>query len=345
MNISITNACNRRCAYCFQKDWYLSKKANQFSDESVLEMSLEDFERLCKWSPNLRGMKLMGGEPLLYSQLPELLDIAKENKKKIIFISNISVEEELFEQAFDKIIENDSPVVSVLVNTDYPKSQERIFKENLALLCSTKLGISLSTTLLPGSEEIEKSRSRISELAEIYKRARGSLDGLRVRLAPFCPNPTDSTGFKIYNFTQDVMNFVNSLFPTGIQQYGFDCPINLCELTSDFVDACRKIGVEIKIRQCGPETGMPFDVLVDHSVIWCSSANFIRLDDWREYPNMETAKYHLSQKYYEWWREHSFSSKCKGCEKLNPGLCSGFCIAKTQNFLAHENRISINPIE
>lgn len=342
MNISITNACNRRCAYCFQKDWYLSKKANQFSDESVLEMPLEEFEQLCAWAGNRRVMKLMGGEPLLYSRLPELLDIAKSNKKDVAFISNISVEGPLFDRIYSRLVDKETNVRSFLVNTDYPLSQEKIFKRNLSLLCKTKLSISLSTTLLPGKGEIEKSRARIAELAEIYREERGTIEGLRVRLAPFCPNPTDSTGFKIYNFTQDVMNFVNSLFPTGIQQYGFDCPINLCELNSDFVDACRKCGVQLKIRHCEPETGMPFDILVDHSVIWCSSANFIRLNDWREYTSFEEAKYELSCQFYNWWRTHSETAQCKACEKHNPGYCSGFCIAKTKNLLDLENRIPIH---
>ena len=344
MNISITNACNRRCSYCFQKDWYLSKKANKFTDESVLEMSLDEFAKLCIWTgENNKTLKLMGGEPLLYSHLPELLDVAKSNKKEIVFISNISVDEPLFDRIYSRLSDEETIVKSFLANTDYPASQERIFKRNFSLLCKTKLKISLSTTLLPGRVEIEKSRARIAELAEIYKQERGSVEGLRVRLAPFCPNPTDSTEFKIYNFTQDVMNFINSLFPTGIQRYGFDCPINLCELDSDFVDACRKCGVQLKIRQCGPEVGMPFDILVDHSVIWCSSANFIRLKDWREYQNYEEALYELSYLYYDWWRTHSETIQCKACDKHNPGYCSGFCIAKTKNLIGSEKRIPIKP--
>ena len=84
VNLSITNACNRRCAYCFQKDWYLSKKTNAFTDESVREMPLEEFEKLCTWvGKRNKTLKLLGGEPLLYSKLPELLDIAEKAKRRL----------------------------------------------------------------------------------------------------------------------------------------------------------------------------------------------------------------------------------------------------------------------
>ena len=41
MNLSITNECNRRCEYCFQKSWYLANKK-----EDIKEMSLEDISRI-----------------------------------------------------------------------------------------------------------------------------------------------------------------------------------------------------------------------------------------------------------------------------------------------------------
>ena len=344
MNISITNACNRRCAYCFQKDWYLSKKANNAHDDSVIEMSVEDFDRLCVWGNRAKVFKLLGGEPLLHSQIDKLLEVAFQRKREIVFISNISVDEEVFDKVAPYFYDESSCVRSFLINTDYPSSQEEIFKRNLRKLCETKLSLAFSTTLLPGPAEVEKSRQRIEELVNIYKDVRGTVSGLRIRLAPFCPNPTNSTGFTIYDFTDDVVNFVNSLFPLGIEQYGFDCPVNLCELRSDFVDTCRKIGIKIRTERCSPESGMPFDVLVDHSVIWCSSANFIKLEDWRDYDNFDVARYELSRRYYDWWRAHSENTKCMSCDKHGPGYCSGFCIAKTQNMQQEDNTIAIKQL-
>lgn len=331
MNISITNACNRRCAYCFQKDWYLSKKANRITDESVLEMSINDFSKLCDWAPQIPVFKLLGGEPLLHSKITEFYEVAKEMNKKLTIISNISADAHIFDRSVPYYMASDTNITGFLINTDYPTSQEKIFKRNLRILCETKLGMSFSTTLLPGRCEIEKARDRIQELAEIYREVRGSIDGFRIRLAPFCPNPTDMSDFRLYDFTDDIMYFVNSLHETGILHYGFDCPVNLCELRSDFVDACRNTSIRVRTQHCNPETGMPFDILVDNSVIWCSSANFIRLSDWRDYPDYTSARYELAEQYYAWWRKNGMPEKCKSCDQLNPGLCTGFCIAKANS--------------
>lgn len=336
MNVSVTNACNRRCAYCFQKGWYLSKKANAFDDDSVIEMPVGEFETLCAWAKGVNVVKLMGGEPLLHSDVAGLITAARKKHKALTFISNISAEPERLEPVLKECAKDDSAVHSFLINTDYPASQEDVFKKNLAALCGTRASLAFSTTLLPGAGEIDKARRRIEELAAIYRAVRATMEGFRVRLAPFCPNPADSAAAALYDFTDDIIAFVNSLYPTGIAEYGFDCPVNLCEMRSDFVDACRKIGTQIRTERCSPEQGMPFDILVDHSVIWCSSANFLRLNDWRDYPDFHTAKAALSEQYYAWWRSHDEDIACRQCEKHRPGYCAGFCIAKTADRLREQ---------
>lgn len=343
MNVSITNACNRRCEYCFQRDWYLSKKANSTTDESVIEMTTEEFAHLCDWAGRLPCLKLLGGEPLLHSRVTDLVKIAKERGKQIAFISNISADEEKFDECYALVAAEDTNVRSFLINTDYPASQEAIFKRNLEKLCESKNELSFSTTLLPGSREVAKARKRIEELAEIYHDIRKTMNGFRVRLAPFCPNPTNPTDFRLYDFTSDVIEFINSLYPTGIPEYGFDCPVNLCELRSDFVDACRENGTMVRVNRCSPESGMPFDILVDHSVIWCSSANFLKLDDWRAFESFDAARHALSRQYYAWWRTHGEARKCRSCEQHHPGYCDGLCIAKTANVERTEQVIPIVP--
>lgn len=172
VNLSITNACNRRCAYCFQKDWYLSKKANAFTDESVREMPLEEFEKLCTWiGKRNKTLKLLGGEPLLYSKLPELLDIAEKAKKKIVFIPNISVEEPLFDRIYDRLSCDKPNVVSFLINTDYPASQEEIFMRNLRLLCKTKLSLGFSTHFFPAKKKLKSHASALKNALRFTKKS------------------------------------------------------------------------------------------------------------------------------------------------------------------------------
>lgn len=340
MNVSITNACNRRCKYCFQKDWYLSKKAGcNGPDDTVLEMSVEEFEHLCKWSGNLKTLKLLGGEPLLHSDIISILEVARVYCKDIVLISNISVDPFIFNDIYLSIKKDSSPVKSVLINTDYPESQRQVFLENFSKLCQTSVGLALSTTIIPGRKNVKDSANRIKELGTIFAKSRGDLSLLRIRLAPFCPSPNLSSSYQIRDFTDDIVFFINSLSAEGFSQFGFDCPVNLCELSSDFVDNCRLLNIRIRTERCSPESGMPFDILVDHSIIWCSSANFIRLPDWRKYLNFGAARYALSKEYYNWWRNHGESLKCKICKNHGPGFCSGFCIAKTNKLINTESII------
>lgn len=62
MNISITNLCNRRCEYCFQRGWYLSNKA--YHDRSVNEMNINVFKDIIRWVGSQSNISIMGGEPL-----------------------------------------------------------------------------------------------------------------------------------------------------------------------------------------------------------------------------------------------------------------------------------------
>lgn len=328
MNISITNACNRRCAYCFQKDWYLSKKAGNRDDETLIEMPVEEFAALCDWT-HFSVIKIMGGEPLLHSKLDEILKTAAQKEKRITLISNISSEREQFDELYPVLTDEKSPVEGILVNTDYPASQEQVFLENFEKLCHSKLHLTLSTTLLPETGKIAQSAARLKKIIKIFCETRPDVSP-GIRLAPFCPSPATKEPLKRYDFTQDVMAFFNTLYMESVRVFNFDCPVNLCEMDYGLVDACRELGYVIKTGPCNPEQGMPFDVLVDHSVIWCSSSPFLRLDDWRQYSSHAEAIKALSQKYYDWWRTNKVCRECKTCEYLNPGYCNGLCVAKNR---------------
>ena len=85
MNLSITNECNRRCEYCFQKSWYLANNHNE-----IKEMSIETIEKYFEWMGEEQHLNIMGGEPLLHSKFLDILELAKKYDKKITIFSNIT---------------------------------------------------------------------------------------------------------------------------------------------------------------------------------------------------------------------------------------------------------------
>ena len=325
MNISITNNCNRRCEYCFQRNWYLPQKLNDKSQ--IKEMSVTDFSDLITWymkaeasRGNNQQIALMGGEPLLHSDFLSILHVLYSWHLTPLIISNISIDSE----QFNRVINNKA---NWLINTDYTDQQEQTFIENFKCLCHTDCHIGISTTLMPNSKSIIRSANRIKQLASLYKQIRGSLWDLNLRLSPYSPNPCSS--YVVYDFSIDIANFLNITWSLGKINTNFDCRINHCELSENAIAEFRNAGIEIRTDSCGPY-GMPFDVLVDGSCIWCSSANFLRLNNWRDYDDFDQAKSELTKQWFEHWKRVGLKCNYKQCNKFNPAICCGMCIAKNE---------------
>lgn len=324
MNISITNACNRRCQYCFQKDWYLPKKAND--PTLVREMSVKDFTDLVLWfnesEDNKETVRLLGGESLLHSRFVELCHILEDFNLSYLTISNISVESEQFR----KVLESTKKSVGWLVNTDYPKSQREVFLTNYKALCESEQEVAVSTTLLP--HRVKESAFRMRELVKLYRELRGNTDTLRIRLSPFTPNPITGQ-WKPYDFSVEVCEFFNEVWQEGQTQAHFDCKVQFCELSESCIEAFRQSGISVPTGQCTHQN-CPFDVLVDGSVIWCSSARFLKLNSWRDYKDYADAIEALRQQWLDAWKKMSYPKKCLSCAQFNPAKCWSFCIAKNR---------------
>ena len=339
MNISITNDCNRRCQYCFQKDWYLPKKINDH--EQIREMSIDEFKDLIVWvmksermQPNLR-IALMGGEPLMHPQFVEFVNVLRQWNLEPLIISNISIDSQKFEQIIPSLQDT-----HWMINTDYPDIQRDTFITNFTTLCKSSLPIGLSTTLLPNSNEINKSADRILELVQIYKDIHGSIDQLGVRLSPYSPNPCGT--YTPYDFSLDIVSFLNTVWSLGKLNTNFDCRMTYCELSENAIDQFKLAGIELSTTKCSGDR-MPFDVLVDGSCIWCSSANFLRLNHWRDYPNFNAARQALIEQWNGWWRRTEIKCDYKNCGKFNPALCHGNCIAKNEFYTnKYESTITFN---
>jgi hypothetical protein len=78
----------------------------------------------------------------------------------------------------------------------------------------------------------------------------------------------------------------------------------------------------------------PFDILVDNSVIYCSSTyKTIRLDNIFDYPTIEEAKKAMSDKWKEYWDNNMLKCDYKNCGKFSPSRCMGVCAAKNELFV------------
>lgn len=310
MNISITNLCNRRCDYCFQKTWYLSNKTH--IEDSTIEMSVDQYAELLTWS-NVLHIKLMGGEPLLHSKIKQLIEVAYYQGKNVTLISNISVEPKIIENIFsDKTCEC---IKSILVNSDYPTSQKDLFEKNFEYIVSqTRSDVSISSTLLQNHDDIMESAERISRLVKIYTRYR-PIETLCVRLSPYCPKPGEH--YKEYDYSTELAEYFNILWSNGPVEAHFDCTVLDSEINPQAAEAYQKAGINVGKSRCDGHNGMPLDFLVDGSVVWCSSCNYIKVDNYKDYRNIREVELALIKKWHDYY--HTLG--------IDP-MPESFCLAK-----------------
>jgi len=315
LNLSITNVCNRRCEYCFQKQWFLAN-----SKEEIKEMDLENIESIMKWFEP-KNFKILGGEPLLYSDLDGFFKLAIKYEKVVTIISNISIEHEKFKHIVDTYSNN--PINGWLINTDYPDHQEKLFITNFKYLVeNSNTGITLSTTLLPDKDKIRKSSDR---LRKILKSCRLGDRPIKIRVSPSEPNHIDS--FNKHNFTLDAYDIwlrLNRILPNVSLK--FDCPVNACELDYDTYTN-KNAKISFNTHKC--YKNMPFDIMPDRSAIWCSSSNFIKIDDVLKYPSIKECKKELRRQYKEYWENNKLLCDYETCGKY--GECKGLCPAKNES--------------
>ena len=318
MNLSITNECNRRCEYCFQKSWYLANKK-----EDIKEMPLETIERIIDMMGEEKHFKIMGGEPLLYSKIFELLELVRKKGKTITIISNITIPTEDLE----RILVNYSDVVKGwLINADYPSTHRELFLKNFALF-HERDDFSISTTLLPNTEKILETADRILELLDTLDYR----EGMKVRISPMAPNHMKD-GF--YDYSLDIIHFIERVWSKGMCKLSFDCPLNACEVHPEVLDMFDRYNkfIEYKNHRCSGSG--PFDVLVDGRAIYCSSTyDVIKLNNIFDYETIQDAKHAMKIQWKEYWKKYPL--KCHtNCEKFNPAYCLGLCPAK--NYLLHK---------
>ena len=323
MNLSLTNSCTRRCEYCFQKSWYLESDTI-----SKKEMPLEMAKDIVKWYKK-QNFSIMGGEPLMYSYLEEFLEYAEENKKKINVISNISVKNNIVRNILDKYTHK--PIHGWLINSDYTKEQKKLFLKNFELFYNNN-EFAISTTLLPDSNKILESANRILDLLDrLYDRS-----GVTVRISPMAPNHLSN--YKIYDYTLDISNFIMKIWEHGLCKIAFDCPINGCEIHPELVKKLREYNKNIIIETNPCLGNCPFDILLDGSIIYCSSCNFISVKNYKNFNDDTEAKNSLFLEWTKYWNSHELLCDYKSCGKFNPAYCLGVCAAKNK-YLDERNKL------
>ena len=183
MYISITNQCTRRCSYCFQKGWYLCKKLDSHGCEMPAEEVLKILSWIWKYDNN-RKCSLLGGEPLLHSNILEILSSIKQLGKQVNIISNLCVETSLLNEIFESRL--DKAVRCWYLNTDYTSNQQKLFLDNYQILLRNNCSIYNGSTVT--LHDLSSIIKRFKLIRELYYNYRDTYSGLVYRIDTAAPN-------------------------------------------------------------------------------------------------------------------------------------------------------------
>ncbi len=145
---AITNACNARCGFC---GFALDKLPRQERKYVPLEGALEAVEILCRHG--VRYLEIDGGEPLLHSDLEQIVRRASSLKMKVLLVTNGSL---LHQKTIRKLA--DAGVADFIISIDAATSNQHEANRGLPGVCqkireanrlisSLKLTSTASTTL------------------------------------------------------------------------------------------------------------------------------------------------------------------------------------------------------
>jgi len=330
-NIMVNEACNLRCPYCF---------AEEFVNKNPKEMKLEDFYTALDFAmsdESQRQVGIIGGEPLLYSRINEVLRIAiNDERTDIVMIYTNAVE---LERLDPEIMQ--SFKFRMLVNCNSPEDMgEAAFEKMVQNLRRFK------------DEYSGAGRFRLSinfykpdfDYSYVIPLAR-ELEFDVIRLSISVPQKGDLKGKTPLEYFREMkplaIKFIGDMIRCGVIT-GFDCNfIPGCVFTDDEQDGL--LGAKevlynglsdsysetfwervifCEINNCSPV----IDILPDLQAIRCFGMSEISKRDIKDFRNIEQLALHYIAEFDRAACAKWSEDECEFCYRRESGECSCGCL-------------------
>lgn len=309
MNILITNACARRCPFCFAR----SKIGQVGEGGSAHHMSLEQIDLLMDFLERSgdKRLRLLGGEPSMHPQLEEIVRRAFARGFRVHLFSNCMMPGKVADFLAALPQEQLSLLANVSVNEhDTPQQKERVDYALSVLGPRVQLGI---TVTAPDFEW-----RYLVGLINRYRLRR------RIRIG----------------IAQPIVGQDNAYLPPG--QYretgralaamalacerediliGFDCGLTLCMFSDEEFAILARCSEGFK-SVCQPIVDVGPDLQCWHCFPLSTVLNVVL----RDYDNRSTLAEDFRKKVAP-YKSFGCMPKCMHCVYLRRGQCSGGCLA------------------
>lgn len=330
-NIMVNEACNLRCPYCF---------AEEFVNKAPKEMTLEDFRTALDFvlsDESDRQVGIIGGEPLLYTHIDEVLRIALDDPRtEHVMIFTNAVE---LDRLAPEILE--SSKFRMLVNCNSPEDMgATAFEKMLQNLLSFQQDHS-GDGRFRLSINMYKPDFDYSYVIPIVR----EMDFDVIRLSISVPQKGELNGKSPLEYFQAMklvsMRFVCDMIRCGVIT-GFDCNfLPSCVLTKDERDsvmAAKEVfhaalskrysnefwqrSIVCEMHNC---TSV-IDILPDLRAIRCFGLSEYTKRDIRDFRSIKELRNYYITTVDRPAISLSTSEKCVDCYERECGACSGGCL-------------------
>lgn len=238
MNIVLTNICNKRCSFCFAKQFITDEK----EDVMNFDFAKQVFDELIN-SGKFNSFNVLGGEPTKYPHFKDLFDYFYEtysNNQKdtnylpaINLVSNFLIEKEEVRESIKKFgkFKNLSFLLNVSEATD---AQIISISDDINNLINVEnqltIGFTINTVF--NKEFYEKKLNKFFDLC-LKKRLEKNLITTGIRLSVLNPAPNSKLTFEEFNEkhkekTIEIIKFFVEWAVDHRIKVNFDCGIPYC---------------------------------------------------------------------------------------------------------------------
>jgi len=308
-NLAVSAVCNQSCPYCFTSDHLNGGRASDgFLEIDDFDARLDFLDR-----SDIDQARLLGGEPTLHPQFPELIERARARGKGIVVFTNGLMPEESL-HSLERIPEMEC---TVLVNVNDPAEAKReTFERQRAAI--RRLG----KRVLPGFN-IYRPDFRPDFLLSLIAEA-GCRPAVRLGLAHPCLSGANRhlLPHQYVFIGEKIARFARTAAEAGVT-VEFDCGFVRCMFSDNDLEELQALGANVGWR-CNPI----LDVDLNGEVIHCyplSELGSFPLTPEIDAPALRNGFEALTRPY----RQAGIFQECSTCPFKQSGECPGGCLAAT----------------
>jgi radical SAM protein with 4Fe4S-binding SPASM domain len=318
-NLSVTNVCNLNCPYCFAQAYLAGKE----HDTAVSFISLADFEKRLDFleRSHIHEIRLIGGEPTLHPQFPDLIRLAHRRGKHIVLFTHGLMTERAL-TALESLSPDDC---TVLVNMNATRAMNGPTETESKRRFETiqRLG----PRVLPGFN-IYRPDFQLDFLLPLIEET-SCRRAIRLGLAqPILDSHNEYLHPKQYPFVgQKVAQFARRAAAQTVS-LEFDCGFVRCMFTDDAIETLLQAKANFGWH-CNPI----LDVDIDGQVFHC-----FPLSGQMRMPFAGTETTVLRQQFISQTNHYRLAGifrECSTCPFKQSGECSGGCLASTMRRFRH----------